>query len=79
LFHERVTAGDLELPFHRLWGEERRTIFSATHQPYQLDHMIATKDVGALVTSAGVDPSWSEEEVERGATSDHAPIRFTLG
>jgi hypothetical protein len=80
LFHARVTEVALmELPFHRLWGEERRTIFSAAHRPYQLDHMIATKDVGALVSSAEVDPAWSVEDVERGALSDHAPIRFTFG
>jgi hypothetical protein len=72
-------GGDvLELSFHRLWGGERRTIFSAKHRPCQLDHMIATKDVGALLTSAEIDSSWSEEEVHRGAISDHAPIRFTL-
>lgn len=80
LFHERVAAGDvMELSFYRLWGGERRTIFSAKHRPYQLDHMIATKDVGALLASAEVDSSWSEEDVERGAISDHAPVRFTLG
>jgi endonuclease/exonuclease/phosphatase family metal-dependent hydrolase len=80
LFHERVTAGDvLELPLHALWGEERRTLFRAGHPPYQLDHVIATRDVARLVASAEVDSTWSEEGVAEGALSDHAPVRFSLG
>lgn len=80
LFHDRVTADNLmELPLHRLWCGERRTLFRKAHPAYQLDHVLATKDVGALVTSAEVDRSWSEDGVERGTQSDHAPIRFRLG
>lgn len=78
-FHERVTAGGaLELPFHRIWGGERRTYFARGRAPYQLDHALATPAVARLVRSAEVDDSWTEDAVERGDLSDHAPIRFSL-
>jgi hypothetical protein len=59
------------------WGEERRTQFAASKPPYQLDHVLATPETAALVGNPTVDP-WDLDAAESGATSDHAPVRFTL-
>ena len=78
-FHERVVAdGALDLPFHRLWGDECRTYFARGRAHYQLDHALATPAVARLVRSAVVDDTWTEDAAERGELSDHAPIRFQL-
>lgn len=60
-----------------LWKGERRTQSASGKPPYQLDHLLVTPDIAALICDSFVEP-WDLEQVEAGERSDHAPIRFKL-
>lgn len=81
LIHEEVTSspGQLEFSLHRIWGREIRTLFKAGARGYQLDHVLATPEIGGLVgDDAHVDPSWTVARAEAGELSGHAPIYFRV-
>ena len=76
-FFERARKHRLQSPLFELWGEERTTRFNPRGRSYQLDHLLATREVAALVTEAWVDDRWDDAESRHGR-SDHAPVWFAL-
>lgn len=78
LYFERLESYGLVPVLSRMWGRELPTYFGVGREPYQLDHVVATPDVAALISSAEEPSVPDPAHVADGTASDHASLRFTL-
>lgn len=60
-------------------GTEVVTRRAPGHPPLQLDHVLAGRDVAALVRDARVDEDWTGSSPAVSGLADHGPISFVLG
>lgn len=75
-YFENVGQAGLTSVTSAHWTHEQQT-YLGSDAGYQLDHVLASADVAALIESVTLQP-WEPSDVESGTSPDHAWIGFSI-